>query len=67
MGRAEFDDLCDAAFGVFDTDENELVDALEFLATFAVCSATRPRFKFKFVFDAYDFDESGVPVGSCLV
>eukprot|EP00949_MAST-11_sp_MAST-11-sp1_P004459 g4459.t1 len=46
-------------FRAFDTDENDLVDALEFLATFALLSAMDLPAKVKFMFDAYDFDESG--------
>jgi len=48
-----------AAFTVFDTDENDLVDALEFLATFALASGMDYAKKIEFAFNCYDFDESG--------
>ena len=46
-------------FACFDTDENDLVDALEFLATFALTSGMDFDSKIDFVFNCYDFDESG--------
>ena len=48
-----------AVFTVFDTDENDLVDALEFLAAFAMCSGMDFAKKIEFAFNCYDFDESG--------
>jgi Ca2+-binding EF-hand superfamily protein len=48
-----------AVFTVFDTDQNDLVDALEFLATFALCSGMDYAKKIEFAFNCYDFDESG--------
>jgi Ca2+-binding EF-hand superfamily protein len=50
---------CRQLFRSFDTDDNGLVDALEFLATFALVSGMNVKDKIDFVFDCYDFDESG--------
>jgi microtubule-associated protein-like 6 len=52
-------DYAEAIFRTFDTDENDLVDALEFLASFALISGMDLVGKVKFMFDCYDFDESG--------
>ena len=52
-------DYTEALFRHLDTDENDLVDALEFLATFAMISGMNLVGKVKFMFDCYDFDESG--------
>ena len=52
-------DYAEAIFRTFDTDENDLVDALEFLASFAMISGMDLVGKVKFMFDCYDFDESG--------
>ena len=52
-------DYSEAIFRSFDTDENDLVDALEFLASCAMISGMDLIGKVKFMFDCYDFDESG--------
>jgi Ca2+-binding EF-hand superfamily protein len=52
-------DYAESIFRTFDTDENDLVDALEFLASFAMISGMDLVGKVKFMFDCYDFDESG--------
>lgn len=49
----------DKVFEAFDTDENNLVDALEFLTTFALTSAMTLEEKVQYTFRCYDFDESG--------
>lgn len=49
----------DRVFEAFDTDENNLVDALEFLTTFALTSAMTLEEKVAYTFRCYDFDESG--------
>eukprot|EP01034_Spumella_vulgaris_P035953 gene35953-44334_t len=50
----------DAVFRLFDDDENNLVDSLEFLSSFALLSGMTPEEKIRFIFAMYDFDESGV-------
>ena len=52
-------DYAESIFRTFDTDENDLVDALEFLASFSMISGMDLVGKVKFMFDCYDFDESG--------
>jgi WD40 repeat protein/Ca2+-binding EF-hand superfamily protein len=56
----QLNDYAEACFKGLDTDENDLIDALEFLATFALISAMNLDDKIKFMFDCYDFDESGM-------
>jgi hypothetical protein len=46
-------------FVTLDDDANDLVDALECLASIAVMSAMTPAEKARFVFGAFDLDESG--------
>lgn len=46
-------------FAVFDTDKNDLIDALEFLATIAAVSGMDANKKMMFVFNLYDFSENG--------
>ncbi|KAH8058417.1 hypothetical protein JL722_6280 [Aureococcus anophagefferens] len=46
-------------FEVFDTDKNDLIDALEFLATIAAISGMDANKKMMFVFNLYDFSENG--------
>lgn len=58
IGRAELVDISNQLFDTLDTDENELVDALEFLTTMAMVSGLQMHEKVLFVFSAYDFDES---------
>lgn len=47
-------------FRIYDDDENNLVDSLEFLSSFALLSGMTPEEKIKFIFAMYDFDESSV-------
>lgn len=47
-------------FRIFDDDENNLVDSLEFLSAFAMLSGMTPEEKIGFVFAMYDFDESSM-------
>eukprot|EP00602_Paraphysomonas_sp_CaronLab_P006133 CAMPEP_0185021562 /NCGR_PEP_ID=MMETSP1103-20130426/4257_1 /TAXON_ID=36769 /ORGANISM="Paraphysomonas bandaiensis, Strain Caron Lab Isolate" /LENGTH=2261 /DNA_ID=CAMNT_0027553167 /DNA_START=29 /DNA_END=6811 /DNA_ORIENTATION=- len=47
-------------FRIFDDDENNLVDSLEFLSSFALLSGMTPEEKIAFIFAMYDFDESSV-------
>ncbi|CAM9122646.1 unnamed protein product [Ascophyllum nodosum] len=53
-------EVADAVFRTFDDDENELIDALECLATIAVISGMDVEEKIRYLFGIYDFDESGV-------
>ncbi|RHY25309.1 hypothetical protein DYB32_008392 [Aphanomyces invadans] len=46
-------------FDAMDTDENGLVDALEFLGALALLSAMTIPQKITFVYNCYDFNESG--------
>eukprot|EP00947_MAST-08B_sp_MAST-8B-sp1_P001903 g1903.t1 len=55
----ELNAMCRAVFQALDTDQNDLIDALEFLATFALISSLSWEEKVRFAFDCYDFDESG--------
>ena len=54
-----FESKCRALFARLDTDKNDLIDALECLATVAAASGMKPQRKLTFVFDLYDFSESG--------
>ena len=47
----------DQVFRTFDDDENNLVDSLEFLSSFALLSGMTPDEKIRFIFAMYDFDE----------
>lgn len=70
LNQGEFQRICDVKglqvtpedaakmFAAFDTDRNGLVDALEFLTTFAVTSGLSLVDKVKYTFRCYDFDES---------
>jgi Ca2+-binding EF-hand superfamily protein len=44
-------DYAERCFQAIDTDENDLIDALEFLATFALISGMSMDDKIKFMFD----------------
>ena len=59
VSKAAIERFVDAAFTAFDTDENLLVDALEILATLSILSGMDLKSKAAFVFNCYDFDESG--------
>ncbi|TMW58376.1 hypothetical protein Poli38472_009935 [Pythium oligandrum] len=56
--KIDMDQLTIPLFNAFDTDENGLVDALEFLGTIAIMSAMTIRQKLTFVYNCYDFNES---------
>ena len=56
--RSELVEMSNELFDNLDTDKNDLVDALEFLATVALVSAMDIHEKVLFTFSAYDFDES---------
>ncbi|KAE9331755.1 Echinoderm microtubule-associated protein-like 6 [Phytophthora fragariae] len=57
--RSEMDQLSAALFTALDTDENALVDALELLGTMAMMSAMPVPQKLTFVYNCYDFNETG--------
>lgn len=56
----QLDQVCKAVFTTFDDDANDLVDALEFMASFAMLSGMSQLEKLRFIFGIFDFDESGV-------
>eukprot|EP01029_Cantina_marsupialis_P023861 TRINITY_DN60145_c1_g2_i1.p1 TRINITY_DN60145_c1_g2~~TRINITY_DN60145_c1_g2_i1.p1 ORF type:complete len:2255 (-),score=740.92 TRINITY_DN60145_c1_g2_i1:196-6960(-) len=56
--KQEMAKLSEHLFKTFDTDTNDLTDALEFLATVALCSGMSLKEKIEYVFHIYDFDES---------
>ena len=58
LSDENFNTLCSAVFKALDTDENDLVDALEFLATFALISSMSFREKVEFAFECYDFNDN---------
>ncbi|OWZ14376.1 Microtubule-associated protein [Phytophthora megakarya] len=57
--HSEMDHLSSALFMALDTDENGLVDALEFLGTIAMMSTMPIPQKLTFVYNCYDFNEMG--------
>ena len=58
--REELDAMVESMFHVLDTDENGLVDALEFMVTLALLSGMSLKLKAEFCFNVFDFDESKV-------
>lgn len=60
LPQSDMDAICRKCFLALDTDQNDLIDALEFLATFALISSLTWEEKVRFAFDCYDFDESGM-------
>ena len=58
LSQQEMAELSFALFECLDTDKNELVDAMEFLGTLAICSSMDIPDKVSFTFGCYDFDES---------
>lgn len=50
----------DKVFRIFDNDENNLVDSLEFLSSFAMLSGMTPEEKIRYLFAMYDFDETSM-------
>eukprot|EP00937_MAST-01D_sp_MAST-1D-sp2_P003926 g3926.t1 len=59
LSDKKIDQLSAKVFAVLDDDKNDLVDALEFLGAFALLSGMSHDAKANFVFNIYDFDESG--------
>ncbi|ETV90516.1 hypothetical protein H310_14706 [Aphanomyces invadans] len=57
--KAEMERITGLLFDAMDTDENGLVDALEFLGALALLSAMTIPQKITFVYNCYDFNESG--------
>ena len=62
LGYAEkkLDALSRSLFVALDDDQNELIDALEFLAALGALSGMSQEQKITFIFGIFDFDESGV-------
>ena len=52
--------LASEIFSLYDDDNNGLIDALEFLSSFALISGMSVEEKVRYVFGIYDFDESGL-------
>ena len=59
VGRPLLDKQVEALFVRMDSDENALVDAIEFLSTLAMASGLSARDKLEFVFTCFDFDGAG--------
>ncbi|KAF0683188.1 Aste57867_24752 [Aphanomyces stellatus] len=57
--KSEMERITGLLFDAMDTDENGLVDALEFLGALALLSAMTIPQKITFVYNCYDFNESG--------
>ncbi|OQR86640.1 microtubule-associated protein [Achlya hypogyna] len=57
--KTEMERITALLFEAMDTDENGLVDALEFLGSLALLSAMTVPQKITFVYNCYDFNESG--------
>jgi Ca2+-binding EF-hand superfamily protein len=49
----------EALFALLDTDNNGIIDALEFMSLIAMVSAMEPADKVGFIYTVYDFSESG--------
>jgi len=58
VNRVKMDDKSQALFKLLDTDNNGLIDAIEFLAALAVASGLANYDTLDFVFKCYDFDGS---------
>lgn len=56
----KLDQIGKVVFTTLDDDANDLIDALEFLSSFAIMSGMTPTEKAQFVFGIFDFDECGV-------
>jgi len=59
VGRPLLDKQVQSLFARMDSDENALVDAIEFLSTLAMTSGMSGRDKLEFVFTCFDFDGAG--------
>ena len=58
VNRTKMNEKTAGLFRILDTDTNDLVDALEFLAAAALLSGMPTRDKLEFILNAYDFDGS---------
>eukprot|EP00752_Nemacystus_decipiens_P004400 g4020.t2 len=58
--EARLAEVADIVFRTFDDDKNDLIDALECLASLAIMSGMNTEQKIRYIFGIYDFDESGV-------
>ena len=47
-------------FPLFDTDQNDLIDAFEFMATLAICSRMDRRATLTFICSLYDFNQNAM-------
>ncbi len=59
IGQPLLDKQVQTLFTKLDSDENALVDAIEFLSSLAVASGMSTRDKLEFVFTCFDFDGAG--------
>ena len=59
VGAEEMDAKSKALFALLDTDMNDAIDSLEFLATMALVSGMSLHDKMQFSFNCYDFAEAG--------
>lgn len=58
VNRSKMNEKTADLFKVLDSDTNDLIDALEFLAAAALLSGMPTRDKLEFILNAYDFDGS---------
>jgi Ca2+-binding EF-hand superfamily protein len=58
VNRTKMNEKTAGLFRLLDTDANDLIDALEFLAASALLSGMPTRDKLEFILNAYDFDGS---------
>jgi Ca2+-binding EF-hand superfamily protein len=58
VNRTKMNEKTSGLFRLLDTDQNDLVDALEFLAAAALLSGMATTDKLEFILNAYDFDGS---------
>ena len=54
------DDPLLTLFPLFDTDNNDLIDAFEFMATLAICSRMDRRATLSFICSLYDFNQNAM-------
>ncbi|CAM9912331.1 unnamed protein product, partial [Ectocarpus sp. 4 AP-2014] len=59
LNRAKLDKLSTALFKLLDTDNNGLIDAIEFLSAMACASGMSVTDTLEFVLNCYDFDGTG--------
>lgn len=58
VNRTKMNEKTSGLFRLLDTDQNDLLDALEFLAAAALLSGMATTDKLEFILNAYDFDGS---------